>query len=210
MSDDDTLGTAPAEAATVDVTPPLAVEDFDFEAFLAGARPTQRAVRIYQHAHLVADMEEAAARYDDSLPAAEKRRIRDAVVALREQFEDSARWFRVEARSAERVDMVRKRAARQHQITLPPDDATGDEALIPRADYDRLERAVMADAIVTPSGITEDGLARMAEALPTEYVKLVVAMKAANSQLAQNSGVLTRDFSPAPSGKSSTAGSRRR
>ena len=191
----------------VDATPKIDAEDFDWDSFLQGVRPTRRAVRIYARADLVADMEEVAAGYRDDLPAAEKRKIAERVAALREEFEASARWFVAEARSADRVDKVRREAAKRHGITLPPDDATGDEALISRADYDTLERAIVADAIVVPSGLTEEGLARLAEAAPTEYPKLVVAMKQANSRLAQNAEVLTRDFSR---GRSAARGSKQR
>ncbi len=69
---------------------------------------------------------------------------------LREQFEASGRWFVAEARSAERIDKVRRGGATCHGITPPPDDVKGDDALIARADFDKIQRAIVADAIVVP------------------------------------------------------------
>lgn len=195
MSVDESLGDVATGIESVDVTPDVKAEDFDWDAFLHGVRPTRRAVKVYQRADLVAVMEEAAGGYRDDLPAAEKRKIRDEVLRLREQFEASGRWFVAEARSADRIDKVRQDAADRHGITLPPADAKGDDALIPRADYDKIERAILADAIAIPSGTTEERLAALAEHAPTEYPKLLVAMRAANSKLAQSAEVLTRDFS---------------
>lgn len=206
--DDESLASDPTEVAeVVDATPALDADDFDWDAFLQGVRPTRRAVKVYGRADLVADMEEVAGQFRDDLPAAEKRRIRDEVLALRAQFEASGQYFVTEARSADRVDKVRKEAAARHGITLPAADATGEDAMIPRADYDKLERAILADAIVIPSGVTEQGLAVLAEQAPTEYPKLVVTMKAANTRLAQGAEVLTRDFSQ---GRSEGRGSSKR
>lgn len=214
MSDDDRpLGVEPADAETVDVSSGVEVEDFDFEAFLAGARPTRRAVQVFAKAHLVAGMEELAGEYDqaeaDGATRSTLRGIADRFSAARNEFYSSGRWFACEARSAERMEHVRKEAARLHGITLPADDATGDDAMIPRADYDTLERAILADCIVSPT-VTEDALKRMQQHLPTEYPKLVVAMKQANSRLAEGAQVLTRDFSRGRSNKTGTDGSARR
>ena len=214
MSDDDrALGEEPTEVSTVDVSPATEPEDFDFDEFLAGARPTRRAVQVFAKAHLVAEMEEMASEYDradsDGATRATLKGIEDRFTAARAEFYGSGRWFVCEARSSERIDHVRKDAARRHGITLPPDDATGDDAMIPRADYDTIQRAILADSIVSPS-VTEDALARMASHLPTEYPKLVVAMQQANSRLAEGAQVLTRDFSRGRSSKTGTGGSARR
>lgn len=204
-TDDDTLATVP----TVDVSKAPTVEDFDFDEWLSGVRGTRRAVRVYARADLVAEMEKVAEGYHDDLPAKERRRIADEVLALREQFEASGAWFVTEARSNERIKRVRDASAKRRGITLPADDATGDEAMIPVADWTLIERDLLVDAIVSPA-VDFDGLSRLAEVAPTEYVKLAVAMRQANSALAQNAGVVTRDFSPAPSASRATGGSKRR
>lgn len=205
---DESLADGPTE--TVDVSPALEPTDFDFEAFLQGVRPTRRAVRVYARPDLVAQMEEVAGTFRDDLPAAQKKKVRDEVLALRAQFDASATWFVAEARSAERQERVRQESAKRHGFTIPGPDAEGEDALIPRADFDKLMRDLLVDSIVLPTGVTAEGLARFAEASPTEYPKLITAMQQANTMLAQNTQVVTRDFSPAPSAKNGTAGSKRR
>lgn len=210
MSSDDTLAT-PAAVETVDTTVAPTPEDFDFEAWLGGVRATRRSVKVYARADLVGRMEEVAATYRDDLPAAAKRKIEADVLALRAEFEESGRWFTLEARSSEWVKDFRAETARR--LKLDVGDESADVADL-SPEQVRAREAVTLEQVaaqtVVPSGVTSAMLARMQSVAETEVSKLVVAMVMANSQQAQSAAVLTRDFSRSRSDKVGTAGSRRR
>lgn len=200
---DESLGDAAVE--TVDVTPEIDAEDFDFESFLAGARPTRRAVKIYRRADLVAAIEEAAGpllqREDDDhrpLNAAEKKAAKE-VARLREEFEASGVWFVAEARSRDWQTKTREEIAKRLGLDLG-DDVPADEV----TDAHREARYTVslhmaAEQIAIPSGATAEGLRRLGQINEGELTKVLVAVYTANAQQAQAAGVLTRDFSPAPS-----------
>ena len=202
MSTDESLADV-AVAETVDVSPEIDAEDFSWDDFLAGVRPTRRAVEVFARADLVAQMEEVAApllrRADDDetpLTAAEKK-IAAEVKRLRAEFKASGRWFVAEARSRERIAKVQEEAAARHGITIKDED--GNPVPVQGEDWAKIKRAVLADAIVIPTGTTEERLERLEAMSPTEYPKLEAARTVANSKLAQSAEVLTRDFSHAPS-----------
>lgn len=209
MTDDETLASAPVE--TVDVTETQTVEDFDFESWLAGARPTRRAVKVYGRADLVAQMDEVAGGYRDDLPAARKREIAGEVERLKGEFEASGRWFVLEARSSEWQDRFRKDTAKSLGVDIASEDTPLEELTHAQVDARRVVTLHQAAAqVASPSGVTPEGLARLGEINEGELNKIIVAAVMANSKTAQSADVLTRDFSPKPSGKSGTAGSRRR
>lgn len=194
---------------SVDVSPDVDAEDFDFGAFLDGVRATRRAVKVYARADLVAQMDEVAGGYRDDLPAQAKKKILAEVTRLSEEFEASGRWFVTEARSKEWIDDFRAKTARRLGVD-PADSVEADGDLTPEQREAR--KAVLleqvAAQVVVPSGVTAEGLARLGQVNVGELNKIVTAMAYANSQSAAKG--MARDFSPAPSAKSGTAGSKRR
>lgn len=202
MSDDRSLADVPGEAfGLVDVSPEVEPEDFDFEAFLSGVRPTRRAVQVFARADLVAVMEEVAGEYaaaeDDGAPAAKRKAIAARFTEAREAFLASGRWFVLEKRSSEWIEKFRKGTAARLDITLPEDDekmGTDDRMAM------LLEQ--LAAQIASPTGVTAAGLRKLYEANEGEVSKLVTAMTFVNTQLGQSAKVLARDFSLARSVKS--------
>lgn len=186
----------------VDASPAIDAEDFDFEEFLSGVRPTRRAVKVYARADLVAQMEEVAGGFRDDLPAQAKKKVLAEITALREQFEASGRWFVAEARSAEWVEKFREDASKTAGDTGSLDAAEDD--LTPEQIRARQRVTLMQAAaqVVSPKGVTTEGLERLGEVAPAELNKIIAAVTFANRQSAASAQVLSRDFSPAPSAKS--------
>lgn len=187
--------------APVDVTPEVDVEDFDFEAFLSGVRATRRAVKVYARADLVAQMEEVAGGYRENMPAAAKKKILAEVTRLRDEFEASGRWFVAEARSSEWVEKFREDATQRAGDTGALDAEQDD--LTPEQVKARQQVTLMQTAaqIVSPSGVTVDGLERLGQIAPAELNKVIAAVTFANRQSAGSAQVLTRDFSQGRSAK---------
>lgn len=182
----------------VDATgPQVEAEDFDWNAFLSGVRSTRRAVKVYGRADLVADMEEAAGNYRDDMPAQEKKRLVAEITRLRDEFEASGRWFVAEARSSDWQEKFRKDAAKRLGVDIGEDESDPSPEQVAGRKAVQTEQA--AAQIVSPTGVTAEGLARLGEINEGELNKIVTAVAFANGQQAQSAGVLKRDFSPAPS-----------
>lgn len=203
MSDDVSLADEPTPDIdeAVDVSPGVDAEDFDFEAFLSGVRPTRRAIKVYARADLVAKMEEAAGGLRDDMPAQAKKQVLKEVTRLREEFEASGVWFIAEARSQEWVNQFREDAAKKVGDT-GPEDAKSDE-LTPAQIQARTKITLMQTAaqVVSPTNVTAEGLERLGNLAPTELNKIIAAVTVANVQSAGSAQVLTRDFSQGHSGK---------
>lgn len=185
--------------AVVDTTPDVSADDFDFEAFLQGARPSHRSVRLYMRPDLVATMEELADRLqaagdtiedDDPLLA--------EFLATKQAFYASGRWFTLEGRSGEWIDATRKTMAAKYGLKVEKDGTLGEGKQRAEALQAIMVR-LLAEQIVTPSNVTPEGLATLAERSPSEFRKLLAAQGIVNSSLAELAKVLTVDFSHAPS-----------
>lgn len=185
------------DVPTVDVTPPVTPQDFDFAAFLAGVRPTRRAVQLFPHAHLIAELEQLAARIEHAEDGAETDLLIDRFDDLKAQFRTGV-WFVVEKRSQEWVKKFRDDTESQLGIKR---DADGELA---SADLTRVILRQAAAQIITPTGVSGEQLERMAELNEGEASKLVAAVTLVNDLLAESSKVLTRDFSRRRSAKTAT------
>lgn len=218
MTDERSLAEASPEAdeksladLSVDVTPDLDPDDFDFEAFLDGVRPARRAVKVYARADLLADLDEL----EDEITRATKSQDRNRLVKrfdqVRDEFYASGRYFVVEARSGEWIEEFQKQAEKRLGVDAGLDVATAEdltpEQVKARQDIGML---LLAQQIVVPSNVTVEGLQRLAERVPGEVSKLIVAQTMVNRQVAETAKVLTRDFSPAPSGQTKAPGSTKR
>src|SRR5690242_13568359 len=105
----------PAPSPVVDATPAVSAEDFDFEDFLAGARPTRRAAKLYMRADLIGELEELAQTIEaDGGDPGDDPRFRE----LYETFHASGRWFTVEKKSGEWETKHRKDTARRLGLKL--------------------------------------------------------------------------------------------
>ena len=165
------------------------VDDFDFQDWLEGVRPTRRAVRLYARADLIGRMEEIAGEAADAEKLGDSDTLAglvDEMETLRETFDASARWFVVEARSPEWEDDFHRVRARDMGIKKgEPGERQQQQILLEQ----------LAEQIVTPSGVTAEALAVMLDRAAGELNKLIVAMTFANQQVADSAGVLKLDFS---------------
>ena len=159
------------------------VDDFDFGSWLAGVRPTRRAVQLYARGDLVARLDELEGRIDAATDD-EADDLLEEFERLRAEFRDG-RWFIVEARSPEWVEEYRKRHTGKGKIS----EAGQVQILIGQ----------LAEQIVQPR-VTAEQLSTLYDRNPGELNKLVVAMTFANNQVAESAGSLTRDFSSRRSG----------
>ncbi len=201
------LGEAESGAAFVkDTSADVEVEDFDFDAFLAGVRSTRRSTKVYARADLVATMEELAQAYEDSTVAAERTRIINEFDKARDDFHASGRWFTVEKRSGEWVEKFRADTAKRLGLNLGDgEDDKGD----PDAQMTALLHQ-LAEQVVVPSGVTYEGLRRLYDVNEGELNKLIVAGAMANQQQAESAKVVSPGFSLRPSAKKPATGSSKR
>ena len=175
--------------SSIDITVAPTVDDFDFQDWLEGVRPTRRAVRLYARADLIGRMEEIAGEAADAEKLGDSDALAglvDEMETLRETFDASAHWFVVEARSPEWVDDFHRIRARDMGVRKgEPGERQKQQILLEQ----------LAEQIVTPSGVTAEALAVMLDRSAGELNKLIVAMTFANQQVADSAGVLKLDFS---------------
>lgn len=175
--------------SSIDITVAPTVDDFDFQDWLEGVRPTRRAVRLYARADLIGRMEEIAGEAADAEKLGDSDTLAglvDEMETLRETFDASARWFVVEARSPEWEDDFHRVRARDMGIKKgEPGERQKQQILLEQ----------LAEQIVTPTGVTAEALAVMLDRAAGEVNKLIVALQFANRQVADSAGVLQLDFS---------------
>lgn len=186
----------------VDSTLAVSVEDFSFEDFLAGARPTRRSTLLYMRADLIGPLEELAQRIETTDDGAEADRLVAQFQPLHQQFRDSGRWFTVEKRSSEWERKFRTDTAVRLGIKLDADGATTN-----REDGLTMAFEQCAAQIVIPSKVTADGLRALFETNEGEFNKIFLAVRLANQEMAETVKVVGPDFSPRPSTSQATTGS---
>ena len=190
--------TSPAPSI-IDATPDVAAQDFDFEDFLAGARPTRRAAKLYKRADLIGGLEELA----QTLEANGKDPGADPKFrAMYDAFHASGRWFTVEKKSGEWEAKFRKDTARRLDIKLAKDGAFASEE-----DGLALAFEQAAAQIVNPANVTAEGLRKLYEINQGEVNKIFLAVRLANQEMAETVRVVGPDFSPKPSTSRDTADS---
>ena len=177
--------------AVTDVTPALPEpEDFDVDAWLAGVRPTRRAVVLYARADILARLDEIDARVRSLPDGDEVDALIDEFEALRAEYRDG-RPFVVEGRSPEWVEHFKRTALAD--LGVRKGDGTREQRV-------EVMMAQLAEQIVSPEGLTVEHLQALNERNAGELNKLVVAMTFANNQVAEAAEVLTLDFSSRRSG----------
>lgn len=186
-------------ATVVDTTGDPKPEDFDPQAFIAGMRPTRRAVKLYQGGDLLARLDQLAAKINatpDGDPALDA--MIDEFDQIRGQYTGGA-WWEVEGRSDDWVDRLRRQAAADlgHGDIFDPDR---DDLGLPLDVRQEILMRQLAAQIVVPSGVTVDMLKLMQQQAEPELGKLFVAVTFCNKRLGQSSDVLTVDFSQRRSG----------
>ncbi len=170
-----------------DVSEVPTVEDFDLDAWLDGGRPTRRAIAVHIRGDVVARLEELADAIEAAEDDDERAELETEAEDLQQVFAASRRTFVIEAKSSEWVQSFRDQQVR---AGLKLGEKSGRAA-------DRLAFSLrlLAEQIVTPSGVTEAHLRRMAEVAEPEVLRLIGVQEAANALSAASVGVVTRDFS---------------
>lgn len=177
------------EPLVLDATPVLDPDSFDVDSWLDGIEPTTRAVKVYRKPQLLGRVDELMGRLRvaESIPEDDRAMsdespasIRQELNAVAEEFEASGRWWKVAARSDDRVQAV-KDAARAADKNI--------------SDHE-VELHLLADAIVEPVGVTVAHLRKLSAASEIQVKQLVVARSLANNQPPQ----VDVPFSPSSSG----------
>lgn len=177
-----TLDDAAGEGS-VDVTQDVSAEDFDIDAFVAGVRPSTRAVKIYARADLlapIAELEERIRRYDAQVDAGEdpdedRDDLIEQIEALQDEFLASGKWFHVRGRSDAWRDGVKKK--------LKKAGASENDIVLEQ----------VAASIVIPSGVTKKHLKAIQEINEAEVKKLVVAWQFACTQPTKATAPFSRE-----------------
>lgn len=176
-----------------DASTAVTAESFDVDEWLAGVRPTRRAVTLYARADLLARMDEIAYRVERMPDGDEVDALVDEFEELRAEFL-AGRTFVVEGRSAEWRDEFKRDA--KERLGVRKGDGTTDQK---RA----ILLAMLAEQIVSPV-VTAEQLERLNDVNAGELSKLLVAQTFANEQVAEASKVVTLDFSSRRSAASRT------
>jgi hypothetical protein len=155
-----------------DETPDLDPATFDLNAWISGARGTVRAVTIYQRPDLVGRVDELSRelRLAELVPAEDRgmndptpEGIRRELEQVAREFERSGLTIKIEGRSDEARDRIKKRLKKQ--------GVSDEETVL----FHQL-----ADAIVEPQGVTPEFLRTLGEKSEPQLKKLLVASGLAN------------------------------
>lgn len=177
---------------SVDTSPTITPQDFQWADFLAGVHPTRRGVRLYPQAQLVARMEYLADRIEALPDGPEVDQLIDEFEQTKAAFKEGV-WFEVEKRSSEWVKKFRTDLAAKLDLNLGTEEKDFADA-----DPQHSMTAVLhqlAAQIVTPANTTYEDLHRLYEANEGELNKLIVTMGFTNEALAERAKVLDVDFS---------------
>ena len=167
----------------VDVTPELTPEGFDVDAWIAGVRPTRRAVQLFARSDLIARLDELAARIGGADDDEAAGPLIDEFEGLRAEYLSGV-WWTVEGRSPEWVERFRTETKKALGLTGDP---SGVDAI-------RLVSEQIAEQLVSPRASARQ-LVQLAETNAGEWRKLAVALELVNQRLGEKSDVLTLDFS---------------
>lgn len=174
---------------SVDVSPTVTLENFDLDRWVEGIRPTRRKIKLYPNAHLIGQLEEIANRIDSAPDEEDVDDLVEQFDRIRAQFRDGV-WFTIEKRSSESVLAARKATAKRVGIKLDDDgNSTNQDDTI------TLMLHQLVEQIVEPTGITYEHLRAMIDANEGEVNKLVLTLDVVQKRLAEEAGVLDRDFS---------------
>lgn len=168
---DETLSAKTLDAIR-DVTPDdaLSVEKFDIAAFVAGAKPTRRAVTLYARGDLRASLD----RYGEEIALAEKEGDRKRAETLRKEARQVSEEMTapgavvdviVEGRSDDWVDTLNE--------ALEKDGVTDETEKVLRR---------VAEQIVEPQGFTYELLEQFRQVSEPQVKRLVAAATMANRQ----------------------------
>lgn len=173
------------EPASVDVTPELDPEDFDFDAFVEGARPGRRAVTVTMRPDLMGERDQIALRAqelgDNDEDEDEAEDLLTRFREITEQIKASQRVFVVEARSDTRAKAIMKKIGAE-----PGKKASKAER---DAWEDKVMEARLADAIVVPTSVTAKGLRKLREANEYAFTQLWLAFIEAQTNPTRGLGV---------------------
>jgi hypothetical protein len=184
VAPDEVLAAAPVpdeERDIVEVAHDVTPEDFDFGAFVEGARPGRRAVTITTRPDLIAEMELIIGRVEALEAEAAKvgeEPDADAIEALvadyktaRDAYEASRRTVIVEARSTEWLAKVEKDAKKRYR--LDPKKNPQDARTI-------LLRQIAGQIVHPTQGVTPEALRHLMETAEPELDKLFRACQMVN------------------------------
>ena len=175
------------DTAPRDVTVKPLPEDFSFADFVAGIRPTRRAVRVYARGDLAAERDilraQIQAAQDQQAKAPEIKKLRDSLAAITAEMnaDGSVIDIVVEGRSSEAV----KKLSEALEDDIPGEDKQAERDL-----------HMVAAQVVAPEGVTADLLGQIRALSEPQWQQLIFACAEANT----TAGVATPDFSRGRSG----------
>ena len=189
---DETLGKTVADGIR-DVTPEdaLSVEKFDFAAFVAGAKPTRRAVTLYARGDLRASLDRTAEDIDLAEKAGDKKRAGE----LRKQGQQILDEMTAPGSV---IDVVVE--GRSDDWVKDFNDALEKDGV--EDDTEKVMRRVAAQ-VVEPEGVTYELLESFRQVAEPQVKRLVVAVSMANSQPVEVTADFLRPASARTGGRAS-------
>lgn len=200
MSEEDVPLSVPAvpDSLARDTTQPLEVASFDLPGFLRGVRPTRRTVKLHERADLIGVLDELVNRIDALPDGDEADALIDQFETVRAEFQAGVTYWTVERRSSEWVEAQWEDCARRHGFKLVDGDTKNRKhRLVLLMDQLAAQIVEVKDEsrAVSSEPVTVERLRALFDVNEGELNKLMFAMQDANTSMAQQAGVLTRDFS---------------
>jgi hypothetical protein len=189
----------PAQTAAAlgitDETPDINEETFDLDEWIDGVEATVRSVRIYRRADLIGEIEDLQSRHAlaKQIPSEERGltdespdAIMEQLIAKAEEFNRSVLVIKVRGQSRDVVDAAIKR---------------GKKAGVDEAD---VQLQLIADAIISPKGVTPALLRKLGERNAPELDKVKVAWTFAVYQPSNSAEAVNAPLSQSSSGAQRT------
>lgn len=163
-----------------DVTEPLSEDDYDFAAFVAGVRPTRRAVMLYQNNDVRADYDLLKEKIEMKRAAGEDvSEDQELLAEVAGELIGSGRKVIVEARSSDWVKQFRK-DMKKRGIDLSKEKVSDEARAMMTTQF--VNEFIAAHIVYPRTGISADAIAALSQANEQEVERLHQAVRSADGE----------------------------
>lgn len=163
-----------------DVTEPPSEDDYDFAAFVAGVRPTRRAVMLYQNNDVRADYDLLKEKIEMKRAAGEDvSEDQELLAEVAGELIGSGRKVIVEARSSDWVKQFRK-DMKKRGIDLSKEKVSDEARAMMTTQF--VNEFIAAHIVYPRTGISADAIAALSQANEQEVERLHQAVRSADGE----------------------------
>ena len=163
-----------------DVTEPLSEDDYDFAAFVAGVRPTRRAVMLYQNNDVRADYDLLKEKIEMKRAAGEDvSEDQELLAEVAGELIGSGRKVIVEARSSDWVKQFRT-DMKKRGIDLSKEKVSDEARAMMTTQF--VNEFIAAHIVYPRTGISADAIAALSQANEQEVERLHQAVRSADGE----------------------------